>query len=344
LTRLVFGTANARDLLTLTQTIEVLPKIKSNLSEFKSPLLVTLFNGLDLLEEVGKSIFETISEDAPITLREGGIIKKGASAAVDELRAMMNDGKNFISRIEQTEKEKTGIRSLKVGYNKIFGYYIEISKSFMNEVPKTYIRRQTLSNCERYVTEELKEMESRIIGAKERDSALEYELFVQLRENILKSKDKIRQTSAVLAYTDTLCSLASVASDGNYICPEVDYTDTLFIKDGRHPVVEKFTKDKYFVPNDCNINCGADRIMLITGPNMAGKSTYMRQIALIALMAQIGSFVPATEARIGVCDKIFTRVGASDDLSSGDSTFMLEMKEVANILKNATAKSLIIYD
>ncbi|MDD4125112.1 MAG: DNA mismatch repair protein MutS [Eubacteriales bacterium] len=344
LTRLIYGTANARDLLALGQTISALPDIKDNLKDFNSPLVVSLYRDFDLLPDIGESILSTIIDDPPLTLREGGIIRPGASAAVDELRSMMTDGKTFISKIEQTEKERTGIRTLKVGYNKIFGYYIEVSKSFMNQVPDTYIRRQTLANCERYVTEELKEMESRVISSRERDANLEYELFTQLREHILKSKDRIRRAADTVSHIDALFSLAVVADESNYVCPEVDYSDTVFIKDGRHPVVEKFMKDKYFVPNDCDMDCQNRRTMIITGPNMAGKSTYMRQVALIVLMAQAGSFVPASEARIGVVDKIFTRVGASDDLSSGDSTFMLEMKEVAHILKNATAKSLIIYD
>lgn len=344
LTRLIYGTANARDVLALGNTISVLPSIKENLKSFNSPLIINLYRDFDLLSDIGQSILSTIADDPPATLREGGIIRPGASGAVDELREMMTDGKAFISKIEQSEKERTGIRTLKVGYNKVFGYYIEVSKSFINQVPDTYIRRQTLANCERYVTEELKEMESRVISARERDANLEYELFVQLREHILKSKDRIRQTADILAQIDAIVSLAAVADEANYVCPEVDYSDVISIKDGRHPVVEKFMFDKYFVPNDCEMNCSGQRTMIITGPNMAGKSTYMRQVALIVLMAQIGSFVPAAEARIGVVDKIFTRVGASDDLSSGDSTFMLEMKEVANILKNATSKSLIIYD
>ena len=344
LTRLVYGTANARDLLALAQTISALPAIKENLASFNSDMLVRLYRNIDLLEDIGGSIENNIAEDPPVTLREGGIIKPGASAAVDELRAMMTDGKQFISRIEQTEKERTGIRTLKVGYNKVFGYYIEVSKSFIDQVPESYIRRQTLTGSERYVTEELKEMESRVITSGERDAKLEYELFTKLREHILLSRDRIRRTAGDIALIDLICSLAAVADENNYVCPEVDMSDTLYIKDGRHPVVEKFVKDRYFVPNDTEMDCDQARTMIITGPNMAGKSTYMRQVALITLMAQIGSFVPASEARIGVTDKIFTRVGAGDDLSAGDSTFMLEMKEVAYILSNATNRSLVIYD
>ena len=344
LTRLIYGTANARDLIALSQTISALPAVWENLEKFNSNLLIKLYRNFDLLEDIGESIEKTIAEDPPVSLREGGIIKTGASAAVDELRAMMTDGKRFISKIEQTEKERTGIRTLKVGYNKVFGYYIEVSKSFIDQVPETYIRRQTLTGSERYVTEELKEMESRVITSGERDAQLEYELFTELREHILLSKDRIRQTAEDLALIDVICSLASVADENNYVCPEVDMSDSLYIKDGRHPVVEKFVKDRYFVPNDTDMDCENSRTVIITGPNMAGKSTYMRQVALITLMAQIGSFVPASEARIGVTDKIFTRVGAGDDLSAGDSTFMLEMKEVAYILANATRRSLVIYD
>ena len=344
LTRLVYGTANARDLLAIGGTAAGLPDIKRIVGGFDSPLLRELDEELDALEDIASAIENTIDPEPPVSVREGGMIKKGASAAVDELRLMMNDGMQFMAHIEQTEKERTGIRTLKVGYNKVFGYYIEVSRSFLDSVPDNYIRRQTLTTGERYVTEELKEMESRIIGAKDKDAALEYELFSGLREKVLEQKDRIRRTSAALAAVDCLCSLAEAASAYNYVCPEVDGSDTLMIRDGRHPVVERFVNNSYFVPNDCDMNCGADRIMLITGPNMAGKSTYMRQVALIVLMAQIGSFVPASEAHIGVCDRIFTRVGASDDLSSGDSTFMLEMKEVSYILANATSRSLIIYD
>ncbi len=344
LTRLVYGTANARDLLAIGQSASELPSLKSLVSSFKSPLLCEINQKLDSLEDISEAIEKTIHPEPPVSVREGGIIKKGASPSVDELRMMMEDGRKFIAHIEQTERERTGIRTLKVGYNKVFGYYIEVSRSFLENVPDDYIRRQTLTTGERFVTEALKEMESRIIGAKDRDAALEYEIFTSLRESILEQKQRILSTAEALAELDCLCSLAHVASTNNYVCPEVDYSDALYIKDGRHPVVESFMKDSYFVPNDCDMNCASDRVMLITGPNMAGKSTFMRQVAIIVLMAQMGSFVPASEARIGVCDKIFTRVGASDDLSSGDSTFMLEMKEVSFILANASARSLIIYD
>lgn len=343
-TRLVYGSANARDLKALEATIKLLPFIKEKLGVFGSVQLRSINERLDTLDDIGDSIENTIAEDPPVSLREGGIIKSGCNATVDELRSMMTDGKTWIGKIETTEKERTGIRTLKVGYNKVFGYYIEVSKSFIGQVPPNYIRRQTLTNSERYVTEELKDIESRVIGAKDRVCALEYELFSSLREYILKSLSRIQKTASALAELDVLASLAAVAREYKYICPEVDYSDKIILKDSRHPVVEKFLKGSYFVPNDCSLDCNANRMMLITGPNMAGKSTYMRQVAICVLLAQIGSFVPASEARIGVVDRIFTRVGASDDLASGTSTFMLEMNEVAEILKNATRKSLIIYD
>lgn len=343
-TRLVYGSANARDLKALELTIKLLPEIKEKLQIFKSTKLCELYEKLDTLDDVGESIEKTIADEPPFSLREGGIIKNGCNATVDELRAMMTDGKTWIGKIEATEKEKTGIRTLKIGYNKVFGYYIEVSKSFIGQVPGDYIRRQTLANCERYVTEELKDIENRVIGAKDKVCALEYELFSSLRDYILKSTPRIQSTASVIANLDVLASLAAAAREYNYTCPEVDYSDKIVLKDSRHPVVEKFLQGNYFVPNDCNLDGDKNRLMLITGPNMAGKSTYMRQTAICAILAQIGSFVPASEARIGVVDRIFTRVGASDDLASGSSTFMLEMNEVAEILKNATKKSLIIYD
>jgi len=246
--------------------------------------------------------------------------------------------------IEEREKQETGIRTLKVDYNKVFGYYIEVSKSFISEVPDRFIRKQTLTNCERYITQELKEMENTIFGAEEKLASLEYDMFVSLRNFVSDNADRIRKTATSIAELDVYRSLAEVAVKNSYVCPEVDLSSDLIIKDGRHPVVEKFVSDSYFVPNDTMLNTSDSRVMIITGPNMAGKSTYMRQVAIITLMAQIGSFVPAAEAKIGIVDKIFTRVGASDDLASGQSTFMLEMSEVAAILKNATKKSLIIYD
>lgn len=342
-TKLVYGTANARDLKALEHTLTRIPEVKELLEPCKSLRIRDLRERLDALEAVSEAIGKTISEDPAMTIKEGGIIKAGCNAAVDELRSMMDDGKSWLTKIEESERERTGIRSLKVGYNRVFGYYIEISKSALAQVPDDYVRRQTLTTGERFVTPELKEMESRVLGAKERDSALEYEIFCSLRDFVLESLERLQETAAAMAELDVLCSLAEIARESGYVCPEVDDSDVIEIKGGRHPVVERFLENEYFVPNDCLLN-GKDRLLLITGPNMAGKSTYMRQVALITLLAQMGSFVPAQQARIGIVDRIFTRIGASDDLASGNSTFMLEMSEVAGILQNATPKSLIIYD
>lgn len=343
-TRIYYGSANARDLKALQQTLSKLPEVIDALSCLKSQACRRILANIDRLEDVEASIDNTICDEPPLTVREGGMIKKGCSRAVDELRDMMTDGKSWISRIESTERERTGIRSLKVGYNKVFGYYIEVSNSFLSQVPDTYIRRQTLVGGERFVTEELKDMESRVIGAKERDAALEYEIFSKLRDYVLEAIQRIRSTASAIAELDVYCSLAAVAREYGYTRPEVDEADVIMLKDSRHPVVERMSSDSYFVPNDVSLDCAANRLMLITGPNMAGKSTYMRQVALCCVMAQMGSFVPAASARIGLVDRVFTRVGASDDLASGNSTFMLEMNEVAEILQNATKQSLIIYD
>lgn len=343
-TKLAYGTANARDLKALERTLKLIPEIRKKLMYCKGKRLNDLFARMDEMEAVADAIEKTISEEPAITVKEGGIIKPGCNAAVDELRSMLNDGKSWITKIEETERERTGIRTLKVGYNRVFGYYIEISKSFLSQVPEDYIRRQTLTTGERFVTPELKDMESKVLGARERDCALEYELFCALREFVLESLVPLQETARAIAELDVLCSFAEISSECNYVCPEVDQSDRIEIKGGRHPVVERFLDGSYFVPNDCALDCKSNRLLLITGPNMAGKSTYMRQVALITVLAQIGCFVPASEARIGVVDRIFTRIGASDDLASGNSTFMLEMNEVAEILKNATSHSLIIYD
>ncbi len=343
-TRLVYGTANARDIKSLERTLRLFPLIKELVANAKTKTLQRIDSEIDPLTEIADAIANTIAEEPAITLKEGGIIRRGCNAAADELYDMMTNGKAWIAKIEEVEREKTGIKTLKIGYNRVFGYYIEVSKSFISMVPDTYIRRQTLTNGERYVTPELKDTESRVIGARDRLYALEYELFVSLRDYVLKALDQIKTSAAAIAELDVYCSNAEIAREQNYVCPEIDRSDKIIIKNCRHPVVERFLEGNYFVPNDCNLDCGANRMMLITGPNMAGKSTYMRQIALCVLLAQTGSFVPASEARIGIVDKIFTRVGASDDLASGNSTFMLEMNEVADILKNATRNSLIIYD
>ena len=272
------------------------------------------------------------------------MILDGYNEEVDKLRSIMKDGHKWIDEITQKEKELTGIKTLKISYNKVFGYYIEVTKSLINMVPDRYIRKQTLSNCERYITQELKDMEATILGAADKLCSLEYNLFQEIRTRIAEQSERIRKSANLVATLDVYCALATVAAKNNYVKPEIDDSLVLDIKDGRHPVVEQFVKDTYFVPNDVYLDTAANRLMLITGPNMAGKSTYMRQIALIVVMAQIGSFVPASDARIGIVDKVFTRVGASDDLASGQSTFMLEMNEVAYILRNATERSLIVYD
>ncbi len=344
ITRIVYGTANAKDLRAVAATASHLPEVKRLLSGCTDPELRRVYDGLDDLGDIYSLIDRAIAEDPPFVLREGGLIREGYSQEVDYLHSIMTDGKSWLERVATEERELTGIRTLKVGYNKVFGYYIEVSKSFVDQVPDRYIRKQTLTNGERYITEELKDLESKILGAADKVCTLEYELFSDVRERVAAEGERIQRVATYLALLDVYLSLADVAAKNNYIRPEVDNGDVISIKDGRHPVVEQFVKDSYFVPNDAQLDTTANRVMLITGPNMAGKSTYMRQVALIVLMAQIGSFVPASSARIGVVDKLFTRVGASDDLASGQSTFMLEMNEVAYILRNATRHSLIIYD
>ncbi len=344
ITKIVYGTANGKDLRAVSNTIAVLPELRELISDCQSEEMVRIARELDALEDVHYLIDSAIKEDPPFSVREGGMITDGYDRDVDYLRSVMRDGKGWIEKVAAEEREATGIKTLKIGYNKVFGYYIEVSKSFMNQTPDRYIRKQTLANCERYITEELKDMEATILGASDKVCSLEYEIFQNIRSKVAENSERIQKVASLIATLDVYVSLATVAAKNKYVRPEVDDTNVLEIKDGRHPVVEQFVKDEYFVPNDTNLDLVQNRIMLITGPNMAGKSTYMRQVALITLMAQIGSFVPANEARIGIVDKIFTRVGASDDLASGQSTFMLEMNEVAYILKNATKKSLIIYD
>ena len=342
--RAVYGTANAKDLRAIYLSIARLPDIKALIAELPSTSIKEILKNIDTLEDVAKLLSEAIVDDPPFTVREGGMIREGFNRDVDYYRSVKENGADIMRSIEEREKELTGIKTLKVAYNKVFGYYIEVSKSFVNMVPDRFVRKQTLTNCERYITQELKEMESTILGADEKLVSLEFELFNSLRLFIADNCARIRASAALIAELDVYRSFAEVASKNSYVCPEVDLSSDVIIKDGRHPVVEKFVTDSYFVPNDTNLNTADSRMMIITGPNMAGKSTYMRQVAIITLMAQIGSFVPAREAKIGIVDKIFTRVGASDDLASGQSTFMLEMSEVATILKNATKKSLVIYD
>ena len=344
MTKIVYGSANARELRSLCQAMTNLPTLKAAIEPCKSKLLHELFVTIDPLDDIRTLIDEAIAEDPPFSVREGGLIKEGYSAPLDELKRDMTDSTSLLARIEAEQKEQTGIPKLKVGYNRVFGYYIEVTKSYLNLVPEHYIRKQTLANCERFITPELKELESRILGAKERSVAIEYELFNDVREQVALNLDRIERTAKAIATLDVLVSLANVAADNRYTRPEVTQNSVIRLKDSRHPVVETLLSDAMFVPNDVLLDNIDNRIAIITGPNMAGKSTYMRQVALIVLMAQMGSFVPASYAEVGMADAIFTRVGASDDLASGQSTFMVEMNEVANIVQNATSKSLLILD
>lgn len=341
--RVVYGNSNSRDLAALAASARALPRLKQLLAPLKSAMLRELA-GIDELDSMKKLIEETIGDDPPFSVREGGMIRPGFSPEVDRLRSLTENAKGEVAKIESTERERTGIKKLKVGYNKVFGYYIEMPRSQSNEVPANYIRKQTLVNNERFITEELKELEAQLLTARERLTELEYRIFKDLTDKISEMASTIRRTASEVAALDVLCSLAEVAVKNNYCMPEVDLSGVIDIKDGRHPVVELTQPDSLFVPNDTSLDEGESRVVIITGPNMAGKSTYMRQTALIVLMAQIGSFVPARSARIGLTDRIFTRIGASDDLTSGQSTFMVEMTEVAAILKNATKSSLLILD
>lgn len=343
--KVVYATCNARELASLRESISVFPKIKAVLSECKSRLLADSFREFDLLEDVYKLLCDAIKEDdLPVTVREGGMIKAGFDKELDRLRTLMENSTAVLMNMEADEKEKTGIKNLKISYNKVFGYYIDVTKSQTDKVPENYIRKQTLANSERYITPELKELENSILGAKERVKELEYEDLMYILRTVNKNSERLQNMSKLISAADALCALASVAVNNGYTRPNVDNSDTIDIKDGRHPIVELASRDSLFVPNDTFLNTSDSRFSIITGPNMAGKSTYMRQTALIAIMAQIGSFVPASSCHMGVVDKIFTRIGASDDLSSGYSTFMVEMNEVAHILKNATSKSLLILD
>ena len=340
----VYGTANAKDLKAIHQSIAQLPAIKDLMLRSKCEHLCTVAKEIDTLDDLADVLGKAIVDNPPFTVREGGMIREGFSEEVDYYRSIKYNGKEIMASIEQREREETGIKTLKVDYNKVFGYYIEVTKSFVDQVPDRYVRKQTLTNCERYITQELKEMENTIFGADEKLVQIEFDIFSELRQLVSDNNERLRAAAAIVAELDVYRALGEVADKNNYVCPEVDMSFDLVIKDGRHPVVEKFVSDSYFVPNDTQLDVGANKVMIITGPNMAGKSTYMRQVAIITIMAQIGSFVPAKEARIGIVDKVFTRVGASDDLASGQSTFMLEMNEVATILKNATKRSLVIYD
>lgn len=342
--KMAYGNANARDMVTLKNSLLKLPEVKKSLVNCKSERLKGIAENLDELQDIYQLIDGAIIDDPPMTMKDGGIIKMGYDEEIDTLKTAQIEGKNWLVQLELDEREKTGIKNLKIGFNKVFGYFIEVTKSYLSQVPDRFVRKQTLANAERYITEELKNLENQILGAEEKVVNLEYEAFIQIREQIAKNIKRLQRTSEMIATLDVLTSFAEVAEDMNYCMPEVTSTGVIDIKNGRHPVIEKILGPGSFVENDTYLDKQENRLSIITGPNMAGKSTYMRQVALITLMAQVGSFVPAKSAKIGVVDKIFTRVGASDDLSMGQSTFMVEMMEVATILKEATSNSLVILD
>ena len=342
--RIIYKTANPRDFIAFKSSLSMLPYIKNLLEDFSSPLLGEICEELDPLEDLYSLIDASIVDEPPLNIREGGIIKDGYREEVDKFRHAKTEGKNWLADLEAREKEATGIKNLKVRYNKVFGYYLEVTNSFKDMVPDYYMRKQTLTNAERFITPELKELEDMILGAEDKLTSLEYDLFCEIREHLAGEVIRIQKTAKAIAKLDVFASLALVAERNNYVCPKINEKGVIDIKGGRHPVVEKMIDHDLFIANDTYLDCHKNRVSIITGPNMAGKSTYMRQTALIVLMAQIGSFVPAFSANIGIVDRIFTRVGASDVLASGQSTFMVEMTEVANILRNATADSLIILD
>ena len=339
-----YRSANPRDLISFKTSIQYLPYIKDILGQFSKGVLNKMGDDLDTLEDLYELLEKSIEEEPPIPIKEGGILKEGYDEEVDHLKKAKTEGKTWLAELEEREKEKTGIKNLRVRYNKVFGYYIEVTNSYKDMVPEYYIRRQTLANAERYTTEELEELARTILGAEEKLCALEYELYVEIRENLAAQMERIQKTAHIIAWLDAFASLAVVAEQNGYVRPSINQRGVIDIKDGRHPVVEKMMQGELFVANDTLLDHKKNRVNVITGPNMAGKSTYMRQTALIVLMAQIGSFVPAKSASIGLVDRIFTRVGASDDLASGQSTFMVEMSEVANILRHATKDSLLILD
>lgn len=344
LSKISYRSANPRDLIAFKTSLSMLPHIKNIIMDFKSPLFKDIYNRLDVLEDITTLISESIMDDPPINIKEGGIIRTGYNEEIDRLRNAKTEGKTWLAEMEAAEKESTGIKNLKIKYNKVFGYYIEVSNSFKDQVPDYYVRKQTLTNAERYTTDKLKELEDVIMGAEDKLFSLEYNIFTAIRDEIFNQINRIQQTAKAVAQIDVFASLAFVADRNHYVKPKINEKGVIDIKDGRHPVVEKMMPDNTFIANNTFLDMNNNRLAIITGPNMAGKSTYMRQTALIVLMAQIGSFVPAKYANISICDKIFTRVGASDDLASGQSTFMVEMTEVANILRNATANSLLILD
>ena len=344
ISRISYKSANPRDLVSFASSLEMLPYIKQILAEFKSPLLMQINEDMDPLSDITTLIRNSIADDPPLAQKDGGIIREGYNEDVDKFRRSRTDGKKWLSELEARERERTGIKSLKIKYNRVFGYSLEVTNTFKDLVPEDYIRKQTLTNAERYITQELKDLEDLILGAEDKLYALEFELFSDIRDQVGAEVVRIQRTAKAVAALDVFASLALVAQRNNFVRPKINETGLIDIRNGRHPVVEQMIENDMFIPNDTYLDNHKKRISIITGPNMAGKSTYMRQTALIVLMAQIGSFVPADSANIGVVDRIFTRVGASDDLASGQSTFMVEMTEVANILRNATSKSLLILD
>ena len=344
ISRISYKSANPRDLVSFASSLEMLPYIKQVLSEFKSPLLTKINEDMDPLTDITSLIRNSITDDPPLAQKDGGIIREGYNEDVDKFRRSRTDGKKWLSELEARERERTGIKSLKIKYNRVFGYSLEVTNTFKDLVPEDYIRKQTLTNAERYITQELKDLEDLILGAEDKLYALEFELFSSIRDQVGAEVVRIQRTAKAVAALDVFASLALVAQRNNFVRPKINETGLIDIRNGRHPVVEQMIENDMFIPNDTYLDNHKKRISIITGPNMAGKSTYMRQTALIVLMAQIGSFVPADSANIGVVDRIFTRVGASDDLASGQSTFMVEMTEVANILRNATSRSLLILD
>ena len=344
ISRISYKSANPRDLVSFASSLEMLPYIKQILAEFNSPLLTQINEDMDPLSDITALIRNSIADDPPLAQKDGGIIREGYNEDVDKFRRSRTDGKKWLSELEARERERTGIKSLKIKYNRVFGYSLEVTNTFKDLVPEDYIRKQTLTNAERYITQELKDLEDLILGAEDKLYALEFELFSDIRDQVGAEVVRIQRTAKAVAALDVFASLALVAQRNNFVRPKINETGIIDIRNGRHPVVEQMIENDMFIPNDTYLDNHKKRISIITGPNMAGKSTYMRQTALIVLMAQIGSFVPADSANIGVVDRIFTRVGASDDLASGQSTFMVEMTEVANILRNATSRSLLILD
>ncbi|MGN1118911.1 MAG: DNA mismatch repair protein MutS, partial [Oscillospiraceae bacterium] len=345
MTRVMYKSASPRDIYSLGLTCQKLPALKECLERMSARLLVSLNSEISALEEVASLVENAIVDDPPLTMKDGGVIRDGFNDEIDRLRKITGGGKDILAEIEERERAATGIRTLKVGYNRVFGYYIEVSKSFVSQVPPHYHRKQTLTTGERYITDELKKIEGEILGANDKILALEQAVFSEVRDFIATRLEQIQTTAQAVSAVDVLCSYAQVAVQNNYVKPEITLESVIDIKDGRHPVIEKMMHDdRQFTPNDTYLDLADNRLIIITGPNMSGKSTFMRQTAIIVLMAQIGCFVPARYAKIGVVDKIFTRVGASDDLTAGQSTFMVEMNEVADILKNATRKSLVILD